>query len=48
MGSMIAGWVIMAITLPFCLLLLALVCFHLYLISIKMTTFEFIMRKQSL
>lgn len=46
-GSMVAGWIIFALTLPFCLLLLILIIFHIHLTRIKMTTFEFIMRKNS-
>jgi hypothetical protein len=46
MPSMIIAWIMFAITLPFCLLLLLLVCFHINLIRLGVTTYEFIMRQR--
>ena len=43
-AAMIVAWVMFGVTLPFALLLLILIIFHIHLIRLGVTTFEYIMQ----
>jgi hypothetical protein len=45
-AAMIVAWVMFGVTLPFALLLFILVIFHIHLIRLGMTTYDYIMQQR--